>query len=151
MLLKLDFFVKEFPMIRFNAFGTILFFQLSTLLYAFPGEHNSLTCDQNFLGLSTTIDNVPNTILTDVNIKIPNSTVEIPNTGILGKYYRRAADGLGSDPNVAANYANIVSAINSDIALPNSIVRDKLRHNHNFALHATIWGIVSAILLIFME
>lgn len=112
---------------------------LNTALLSFPGEHNSLTCDQNFLGLRTTINNVANTILTDVNEK-DSKNDDIPNTGILGKYYRRAADGLGSDPHVAANYANIVSAINSDIALPNSIVRDKLRRNHNFALHATIWG-----------
>ncbi len=117
---------------------------LNISLYSFPGDHNSLTCDKNFLGLTATINGAPNTEITDINDKDPNGT-EIPNTGILTKYFRKNISDLDAQGKI--NRANIIAAINADIAKPydQSIVKKSIRGNidntfEGKPLQVTKWG-----------
>ncbi len=123
-----------------------LLFQESSV-FAFPGDHNSLTCDKNFIGLTVNVfDNVTKTFVNKVIEEDIKDASGNPTGGILFDYYRKRPDQL-TDDNFKKSRANIIAAINADIAKPHdqSIVKQKIRANHDATyegkpLQVTKWG-----------
>jgi len=104
-------------------------------IHPFPGDHNSLTCDKNFIGLRATIDNAANTIVTD-DIKDANGNIKVE--GILTQFYRKDPALLTTTG--FTNRANIVKAIQADLALSNSVVKQKIRLSHDLSVDVTKLG-----------
>jgi len=122
-----------------------ILFQKSNLI-AFPGDHNSLTCDKNFIGLTVNVYDKNTQAFVDKVIQddIKDSAGNL--TGILADYYRKRPDQL-IDDNLRKSRANIITAINADIAkeFSQSIVKQNIRsrnisNDNGRTIHVTKWG-----------
>jgi len=105
-------------------------------IFSFPGDHNSLTCDKNFIG-------IPNVqILKADKITFEAKTID---EAALALCYR--IPNTTADPNLKQCRANIVAAINADIAkeFSQSIVKQNIRsrnisNDNGRTIHVTKWG-----------
>ena len=133
--------IKMYNQKIFNLLVVIIVF-FSLEVDSFPGDHNSLTCDKNFIGLTATIDDKPNTIITDDTFNTDGTRAK---EGILSKYFRTSETDLNAAGKI--NRKNIVDAIKADLALPHSQskVKQNIRANlddtyEGKPLQVTKWG-----------
>ncbi|HNI90175.1 MAG TPA: hypothetical protein PKX55_18630, partial [Leptospiraceae bacterium] len=121
-----------------NILLKILIFIAFTIesLIAFPGDHNSLTCDQNFIDitLSPSVADLGGTFHSQIDEKL------------LDDYLRKSQTVLANNPAALANRARIIAAINADLNSSSSKIKQKIKENHdssNFEGHplqVTKWG-----------
>jgi hypothetical protein len=135
--------LKEIFMIKiFVLFFTLL---IQQALLAFPGDHNSLTCDRNFINLQAVIYNDQAQNIADNATPVP--TIRVKPRSIteddLVKYYRTGS----TDPYKVQNRKNIIAAIQADLANPfsESIVKQNIRsriisNDNGRTIHVTKWG-----------
>jgi hypothetical protein len=107
------------------------FFVLLTLtknIYSFPGDHNSLTCDKNFIGLKANVYDKALDTFVEKEIKPDVYNKEKDKfEGIFTDIYRKDPKDL--DENGKISRKNIVQAIQLDLLKPfaQSIVRQNIR------------------------
>ncbi len=99
-------------------------------VFSFPGDHNSLTCDTNFIGL-----NVPDLPKFDTNGNLRYETRAVDETA-LQVCFRNTTPLYVEVAKICRK--NIVDAIKADLALPHS--QSKVKQNIRANLDDTFEG-----------
>lgn len=129
---------------KINLLISILIVLYHSPTFAFPGDHNSLTCDKNYVGLKVPgVEGDPNYTINDNDVR--NERGDITSRGSLSKYLRRPISELSAE--VKADRDKIIAAINADIKNPaTSKIFQNVRSNQDnsnyegHSLQVTKWG-----------